>query len=75
MKVQLDLHDFIDPVDIHEIKEVRVGTDSKDFDMQQLELEEIGKFCFTIYYGSEFNLKTLSVTGNELNFTPNFMHF
>lgn len=61
--MQLDIHDFVDSVDIHEIKEVRVGTDSKDFDMQQVELEKIDKFCFAIYYGSEFNLKTLSVTG------------
>jgi hypothetical protein len=44
---------------------VRVGTDSKDFDVQQLELEKIDKFCFAIYYGSEFNLKTLSVTGKS----------
>ena len=63
--MQLDIHDFVDSVDIHEIKEVRVGTDSKDFDMQQLELEKIDKFCFAIYYGSEFNLKTLSVTGKH----------
>ena len=63
--MQLDIHDFVDSVDIHEIKEVRVGTDSKDFDMQQLELEKIDKFCFAIYYGSEFNLKTLSVTGEH----------
>lgn len=54
---------FIDLVDIREIKEVRVGTDSKDFDLQQLELDQIGKCCFVIFYGSEFNLKTLSVTG------------
>ena len=50
-------------VDIREIKEVRVGTDSKDFERQQLELRKIDQFCFIVYYGSEFKLKTLSVAG------------
>ena len=42
---------------------MRVGSDSKDFDVQQLEQEKINQFCFAVYYGSEFNLKTLSVAG------------
>ena len=50
-------------VDIREIKEVRIGTDSKDFERQQLELRKIDQFCFVVYYGSEFKLKTLSVAG------------
>ena len=52
-------------VDIREIKEVHVGMDSQDFDAQQLELEKFYKNCFAVYYGSEFNLKTLSVAGES----------
>ena len=50
-------------VDIREIKEVREGTDSKDFERQQVELKKMGQFCFVVYYTSEFKLKTLSVAG------------
>lgn len=50
-------------VDIREIKEVREGTDSKDFERQQVELKKIDQFCFIIYYTSEFKVKTLSVAG------------
>lgn len=57
---------FVNSVDIREIKEVRVGTDSKDFDVQQVGLEKIDQFCFAVYYGTEFNLKTLSVAGEWL---------
>ena len=51
-------------VDIREIKEVREGTDSKDFEKQAVELRKIDQFCFVIYYTSEFKFKTLSVAGN-----------
>lgn len=50
-------------VDIREIKEVREGTDSKDFERQQVELRKIDQFCFVIYYTTEFKMKTLSVAG------------
>ena len=50
-------------VDIREIKEVREGTDSKDFERQQLELKKIDQFCFVLFYTSEFKIKTLSVAG------------
>ena len=50
-------------VDIREIKEVREGTESKDFERQQVELKKIDQFCFVIYYTSEFKVKTLSVAG------------
>ena len=46
--------------------------DSKDFDIQQLELDRIDKFCFVVYYGSEFNLKTLSVAGKQLPYSGKF---
>ena len=53
-------------VDIREIKEVRIGIDSKDFERQKPELMKIDQFdriCFVVYYGSEFKLKSLSVAG------------
>lgn len=53
------------PVDIREIKEVREGTDSKDFERQHMELKKIDQFCFVVFYSSEFKLKTLSVAGED----------
>ena len=50
-------------VDIREIKEVREGYDFKDFERQRIELKKMDQFRFTIYYTSEFKLKTLSVVG------------
>lgn len=50
-------------VDIREIRDVREGTDSKDFERQQGELKKIDQFCFVIFYTSEFKFKTLSVAG------------
>ena len=43
-----------------------MGTDSKDFERQQVELRKIDQFCFVVYYGSDFKLKTLSVSGEHL---------
>ncbi|XP_064393377.1 1-phosphatidylinositol 4,5-bisphosphate phosphodiesterase gamma-1-like [Halichondria panicea] len=48
-------------IDIREIRMVREGTDSKDFEKQQVGLRMIDNFCFIVYYGNEFRLKTLSV--------------
>ncbi len=45
---------------------VREGTDSKDFEKQQVGLRMIDQFCFIVYYGNEFRLKTLSVAGKSL---------
>lgn len=53
-------------VDIREIKEIREGTDSKDFERQQGELKKIDQFCFVVFYSSEFKLKTLSVAGTPM---------
>lgn len=53
-------------VDIREIKEVREGIGSKDFERQPEELRKLDQFCcFVIYYGTEFKLKTLSVAGEH----------
>jgi len=54
-------------VEIREIKEVRAGRSSKDFDRWQDEARkhEVAK-CFVIFYGQEFRLKVLSVAGKTL---------
>ena len=53
---------FDGSIDIREIKEVRRGKNSRDFDKWS---EETGSLandrCFIIYYGSEFNLSSLSI--------------
>jgi len=53
---------FDGAVDIREIKEVRKGKQSRDFDKWSEEKAglEVGR-CFVIFYGREFNLKSLSV--------------
>jgi phosphatidylinositol phospholipase C gamma-1 len=49
-------------IDIREIKEIRDGIGSKDFERQPEELRKIDQFCcFVIYHGCDFKLKTLSV--------------
>lgn len=51
-------------VDMREIKEIRPGKSSKDFDRWP---DESKKYdfakCFVIYYGMEFRLKVLSIAG------------
>ncbi|XP_063632987.1 1-phosphatidylinositol 4,5-bisphosphate phosphodiesterase gamma-1 [Cydia splendana] len=54
-------HAYEGALDIREIKEVRVGKSSKDFerwpeDTKRLESSK----CFTIYYGTEFKLRSAS---------------
>jgi len=53
---------FDGAVDVREIKEVRKGKQSKDFDKWADDARnfEVGR-CFVIFYGKEFNLKSLSV--------------
>ena len=53
-------------VDIREIKEVREGISSKDFERQPDETKKVDQYCcFVIYYGTEFRLTTLSVAGED----------
>lgn len=59
-------------VDIREIKEIRANSrESKDFHRWSEDLpQDAKKRCFVIYYGSEFNLKSLScltLYGEECN--------
>ncbi|XP_046996756.1 1-phosphatidylinositol 4,5-bisphosphate phosphodiesterase gamma-1 [Schistocerca americana] len=49
-------------VDLREVKEVRIGKNSKDFEKWPEEAKRMENLkCFVIYYGLEFRLKTLSI--------------
>lgn len=50
-------------VDIREIKEIRVGKNSRDFDryLEDATVRLETDHCFVILYGTEFRLKTLSL--------------
>lgn len=51
-------------LEIREIKEVRLGKKSKDFEKWPDESKKADmKSCFIVYYGSEFKLRSLSVVG------------
>ncbi|RXM29061.1 1-phosphatidylinositol 4,5-bisphosphate phosphodiesterase gamma-1 [Acipenser ruthenus] len=64
-------------IDIREIKEIRLGKSSRDFDRYPEEVRKLDSSqCFIILYGMEFRLKTLSVAArpevearSELSFT------
>ncbi|XP_053996256.1 1-phosphatidylinositol 4,5-bisphosphate phosphodiesterase gamma-1 isoform X1 [Hylaeus anthracinus] len=54
---------FDGSVEIREIKEIKVGKHSKDFEKWPEDAKRIENLrCFVIYYGSEFRLKTLSIS-------------
>ncbi|XP_039609688.1 1-phosphatidylinositol 4,5-bisphosphate phosphodiesterase gamma-1-like isoform X1 [Polypterus senegalus] len=49
-------------IDIREIKEIRLGKNSRDFERYPEEARKVdASLCFIILYGMEFRLKTLSV--------------
>ncbi|KPP59049.1 1-phosphatidylinositol 4,5-bisphosphate phosphodiesterase gamma-2-like, partial [Scleropages formosus] len=48
--------------DLHEIQEVRPGKNSKDFERCKDSKDHQDKTCFTIFYGSQFVLNTLSLS-------------
>lgn len=53
-------------VEIREIKEVKVGKHSKDFEKWPEDAKRMENLrCFVVYYGSEFKLKTLSISGKH----------
>uniref|UniRef100_H2ZL30 Phosphoinositide phospholipase C n=1 Tax=Ciona savignyi TaxID=51511 RepID=H2ZL30_CIOSA len=53
-------------VDINEIKEIRPGKVSRDFDrLPDIARKLDSTVCFTIFYGTEFNLKILSIVANQ----------
>lgn len=55
-------------VDIREIKEIRPGKNSRDFDRYQEDpcFRPDHSHCFVVLYGTEFRLKTLSLQGRAL---------
>ena len=58
---------IIFPVDVREIKEIRDTMDSFDHKKSPEDLKMVDiHCCFTIFYGSEFRLKVLSVAGKHV---------
>ena len=53
-------------VDIMEIKEIRPGKNSKDFERAKA-VRQKEDCCFTIFYGTQFVLSTLSLAGGCLS--------
>lgn len=52
---------------MREVKEIRLGKFSKDFDKWPDESRKVDNLrCFVIFYGSEFKLKVFSVAGKTL---------
>lgn len=51
-------------LDLREVREIRFGKNSKDFDREEGKKIEQQK-CFVICYGSEFKLKTFSVVAHS----------
>lgn len=57
-------HAFEGALEIKDVKEVRVGKSSKDFDRWPEETKRLETSkCFTIYYGTEFKLRSASFSG------------
>ena len=51
-------------VNLREVKEVRLGKNSKDFDKWPDDAKKADNLkCFVVYYGIEFKLRVLSFTG------------
>lgn len=49
---------------MREVKEIRLGKSSKDFERWPEEAKRIENTrCFVVTYGSEFKLKSLSISG------------
>lgn len=53
-------------IEIREIKEVRRGKNSKDFEKWPDDSKKYdGMRCFVVFYGSEFKLRVLSIAGKN----------
>lgn len=58
---------FEGALDLREIKEVRIGKTSKEFEKWSDESKCVDfTKCFVVYYGNEFKLRSLSVVGKYL---------
>lgn len=56
-------------LELREVKEVRLGKASKEFEKWQDESKSVDfTKCFVIYYGNEFKLRSLSVVGEYTQF-------
>lgn len=54
------------PVDIREIRELRLGKASRDFERYPEEARKVDSaLCFIVLYGLEFRLRTLSLAGRS----------
>lgn len=61
------LHSFIASVDLREIREVRRDCGAREFKSCAEELKKMEPVHgFAIFYGSEFNLKTLALVGKHV---------
>lgn len=61
------MHAYEGALDIRDIKEVRIGKSSKDFERWPEETKRLESLkCFTIYYGTEFKLRSASFSGEKL---------
>lgn len=59
-------HNFEGMIELREVKEVRLGKSSKEFDRLVDELRSVDDgMCFVVLYGSQFKLHTLSVIGES----------
>lgn len=59
---------FSSQVNVREIKEVRLGCQSREFEKRDDDMKRFGTdpaCCFIILYGQEFKLKTLSLVGKH----------
>jgi phosphatidylinositol phospholipase C gamma-1 len=52
-------------LEIREIKEIRFGKNSKDFDKWEESKKIDSQKCFVLLYGNEFKLKTFSVVAHS----------
>lgn len=52
-------------VDLREVKEIRFGKNSKDFDKWEESKKVDFKKCFVLMYGNEFKLKSFSVVAHS----------
>lgn len=51
---------------MREIKEIRAGKNSKEFDKWPDESRRVDmKACFVVFYGSEFKLKSLAIVAHS----------
>ena len=54
-------------VNIREIKEIRRGINSRDFEKNPEQTKKLDvNCCLVIFYGTEFKLKTLSCAGKSV---------